>query len=183
MANPIEEFKGNLARVLQECKRELGGIRANRPSTALIEDIKVHHYGQLTPLKHMGSISIAPPRELSVQFWDATAVAPAAKAIESSSLGLTANIDGNRIRIFLPELSTERRDELVKHVKKITEQFRIQVRHHRDAANKQVEVMLGASEIGEDQKFRMREDIQKQTEAINKEIESNLNAKIAEIEE
>ena len=183
MANPVEDFKKGIAFVVSECKRELGGVRANRPSPSLIEDIKVNYYGETMPLKHVGSITVSPPRELSVQLWDAGAVQLVAKAIEASSLGLTANIEGNVIRIFLPSLSAERRDELVKHVKKIAEQYRIQIRHHRETANKGIEMQLGANEIGEDQKFRLRDEVQKITENANKDVESAVSAKVREIEE
>lgn len=183
MANPVEDFKKSISFTVSECKRELGGVRASRPSPSLIEDIKVNYYGEMMPLKHVGSITVSPPRELSVQLWDAGAVQPVAKAIEASSLGLTANIEGNVIRIFLPSLSSERRDELVKHVKKIAEQYRIQIRHHREAANKSIEVQLGANEISEDQKFRLRDEVQKITENANKDVESAVSAKVKEIEE
>ncbi len=181
--NPLEEFKAGIAGAIQELKKEVGGVRANRPSSALLEDIKVNYYGQLTPMKHVGTVSVAPPRELIIQLWDTNAVQPAAKAIESAALGLTPNTEGNTIRIFLPELSSERRDELKKYVKKIAEQFRIQVRQLRDAANKQIELQFGEGEIGEDQKFKLREDVQKHTEATNKDIEKIVDAKIVEIDE
>lgn len=183
MANPVDDFKKGIAFVIAECKREIGGVRANRPSPSLVEDIKVSYYGETMPLKHVGSITVSPPRELTIQLWDAGAVPAVSKAIETSSLGLTANVDGTTIRIFLPELSVERRDELAKHVKKIAEQYRIQVRHHRDAANKSIEVQLGAHEISEDQKFRLRDEVQKITDNANKEIEGTVSAKVREIEE
>ncbi len=181
--NPIEEFKAGIANALQELKKEIGGVRANRPSAALLEGVKVNYYDQMTPISHLGTISVAPPREISIQFWDSNAGPAIAKAIEASSLGLSPNLEGNTIRIFLPELSAERREELMKYVKKVAEQFRIQIRQLRDAANKQVEAGSEEGEFGEDQKFRMREDIQKQTEAANKDIEKMVDAKIAEIEE
>jgi ribosome recycling factor len=179
----VEEFKKAAAAVIQEFKKEISGVRAGRPSTALLEEIKVNYYGTPTPLKHMGNVSVMPPRELIVQLWDKEAVQPAAKAIESASLGFTANVEGNTIRIFLPELSEERREELARHVKKISEQFRIQLRHHRDDANKGAEAASDEGEIGEDQKFKIKEEIQKHTEAANKDIEAALVAKIKEIEE
>ncbi|MEK7089518.1 MAG: ribosome recycling factor [Patescibacteria group bacterium] len=181
--NPLEEFKTGIAGAIQELKKEVGGVRANRPSAVILEDIKVNYYGEQTPMKHLGSISVQPPRELIIQIWDASAVAPAAKAIESASLGLTPNTEGNTIRIFLPELSSERREELKKYVKKIAEQFRIQVRQLRDVANKQIESQFDEGELGEDQKFKLKEDVQKHTETTNKEIEKMVDAKMVEIDE
>lgn len=181
--NPLDEFKTGIAGALQELKKEVGGVRANRPSATLLEDIRVNYYGEQTPMKHLGSVSVQPPRELIIQIWDAGAVAAAAKAIESTALGLTPNIEGNTIRIFLPELSSERREELKKYVKKIAEQFRIQVRQLREAANKAIESQFDEGELGEDQKFKLKEDVQKHTEATNKEIEKLIDAKMVEIDE
>lgn len=179
----FEEFKTAAQKVIDEFKKEASGVRANRPSAALIEEIKVMYYGTPTPLKHVGTISVLPPRELQVQFWDKEAVAPSAKAIETSALGLTPNVEGNTIRIFLPELSAERRDELAKYVKKISEEYRITIRHHRDDANKKVQIEEEEGNIGEDMKFRLKEEIQKKTEEVNKQIEEIVQAKIKEIEE
>ena len=104
------------------------------------------------------------------------------KAIETSNLGLSAQADGNLIRIHLPELSSERREELVKHVKRLTEQYRIQLRHFRDEANKKIQKSFDGREINEDQKFKLKESVQEETDKINKEIDNLLNKKIAEIE-
>ncbi|TSC52222.1 MAG: ribosome recycling factor [Parcubacteria group bacterium LiPW_41] len=183
MHQSLIEFKETAKKIVEDFKKEISGVRANRPSAALIEEIKVIYYGNPTPLKHVGTISVLPPRELQVQFWDKEAVAPSAKAIESSALGLTPNIEGNTIRIFLPELSSERRDELAKYAKKISEEYRISLRHSRDEANKGAQAAFDEKEIGEDMKFKLKEEIQKQTEETNKLIEEVLDKKIAEIHE
>lgn len=183
MHQSLIEFKEATKKIIEDFKKEISGVRANRPSAALIEEIKVIYYGNPTPLKHVGIISVLPPRELQVQFWDKEAIAPSAKAIESSSLGLTPNIEGNTIRIFLPELSSERRDELAKYAKKISEEYRISLRLARDGANKDAQTSFDDKEIGEDMKFKLKEEIQKQTEETNKLIEEVLSRKIAEIQE
>jgi len=183
MHQSLIEFKEAAKKIVEDFKKEISGVRANRPSAALIEEIKVVYYGNPTPLKHVGTISVLPPRELKVQFWDKEAVAPSAKAIETSALGLTPNIEGNTIRIFLPELSSERRDELAKFAKKISEEYRISLRHSRDEANKSAQAAFDEKEIGEDMKFKLKEEIQKQTEETNKLIEEVLDKKIAEIHE
>jgi len=179
----IEEFKTQAEEVVQTFKKEIAGIRTNRPSPGLIEDIKVSYYGQFVPIKHVGSVGVTPPRELHVQVWDSSAVGLVSKAIESSQLGLSPQVEGNTVRVFLPELSKERRDEFIKHVKKISEQYRIEIRHARDEANKDVEKRLDEKEITEDEKFKEREDIQKITEKVNGEIEGLLDEKIKEIQE
>lgn len=180
MQHPIiEEFSKHLDFVLCDLKQELSGVRANRPTTALLENIPIVYYGQTMPMKRVASISVVPPREIVVQVWDKEAITPIVKAIEASSLGLTPQIDGVLIRVRLPELSQERREELVRHVKKVTEQFRIQVRHFRDEANKKVQKFFE----DEDQRFRSKEEVQKKTDAMNRDIEAALEAKIKEIQE
>ncbi|MDO8556937.1 MAG: ribosome recycling factor [Candidatus Jorgensenbacteria bacterium] len=175
----LEEFTKHLDTILRDLKQELSGVRANRPTTALLENIPVTYYGQTTPMKRVASINIVPPREIVVQAWDKEAIASIMKAIESSSLGLTPQADGMSIRVRLPELSTERREELIKHVKKTTEQFKIQVRHFRDETNKKIQKAFD----DEDQRFRAKEEVQKKTDVVNKEIETALEAKIKEIQE
>lgn len=179
----IDEFKKNAKSVLDECKKELGGIRTNRPNTSLVEEIKVSYYDQMTPIKHLGSVGVTPPREIHIQVWDKGAVQAVSKAIETSSLGLSPKIDGMVVRVYLPELSEERRVELVKYAKKISEESRINVRRIRDDANKQIQKSFDDSEIGEDERFSLREEIQKNTDKTNEEIDSMLDGKIKEIQE
>jgi len=177
------EFKTQMKKIVESLKKELSGVRTNRPSAALLEDIKVSYYDQTMPLKQLGSVGVKPPREIHVQVWDKDAVPAVVKAIESSSLNLSPQADENVVRIFLPELSEERREELVRHIKKSSEQYRIQVRNTRDDANKEVEKSFNDNEIGEDEKFRLKESIQNIVEDTNKEIEDLLDAKVSEIME
>jgi ribosome recycling factor len=179
----VEDFKKETASVLSDLKRELSGIRTNRPSSSLLEDLKVDYYGQILPLKQIGNIGITPPREIHVQVWDKEAVTSVIKAIESSSLGLTPNADGNVVRVFLPELSEERRAEFVKHVKHIAEEHRIKLRHFRDDANKKIQKGLDDGDVNEDQKFKLKEEVQKETDRVNGEIEKMVEAKTKEINE
>ncbi|KKU15713.1 ribosome recycling factor [Candidatus Jorgensenbacteria bacterium RIFCSPLOWO2_02_FULL_45_12] len=169
--------------VINTFHEELSGVRTNRPNAGMVDGIKVSYYDQMTPLKHLGSVSVVPPRELHVQVWDASAIPLVIKAIEASSLGLSVTADGNVIRLFLPELSGERREELVKHVKKIAEQYKIQIRHWRDEFNKEVQKNFDAGDIAEDARFRSREEIQKIIDAGNGKIEALLESKIAEVKE
>lgn len=174
-------FKEQMKKVVGALKKELSGVRTNRPNTALIEDLSVTCYDQTMPIKQLGSVGVTPPREIHVQVWDKEAVNAVVKAIESSSLNLTPQVDENIVRVYLPELSEERREELVKHVKKATEQYRIQIRHGRDDVNKEIQKNFDANEIGEDDKFRLKEGVQKIVTETNDDIEKVLNAKIEEI--
>lgn len=179
----FDRLEKQIKLIEESFKKEMSAVRTNRPTTGIVEDIKVSYYDQMTPLKHLGSVGIVPPREIHIQVWDKAAVTAVAKAIDSASLGFSASVEGTVIRVFLPELSEERREELVKHIKKILEQYRIQIRHARDEANKETERMLDANEIGEDDRFRGRERIQKIIDAANETIEGICETKVKEIRE
>lgn len=179
----VKELEQKLLSVLDFFKSQLAGVRAGRPSAKLIEDIPADYFGAKTPIKQLGSISVVLPATIQISVWDNQAVNAIAKAIESSDLRVAANIDGNVIRINLPALSRERREELVKVVKKEAESARIKIRHLRDEFNKKISHREEKKEIGEDEKFKLKNDIQKATDKANEEIEKNLENKIKEIEE
>lgn len=177
----IEEFKTKTKNVLEAFKKELQGVRTNRPNPAILEGLKVNYYGQLVPLKQVGSTSVELPRNIVIQVWDKEAAHGILKAIEASDLGVSASADGMIIRVGLPELSAERREELGRHAGKVAENYRIQVRHSRDEANKKVQSAEAAGELNEDDRFKLKEKIQEETKETNKEIEKLLEAKLEEI--
>lgn len=178
----LEEFKQKIQAVERSLKQELAGLRSNRPTSALVENLKVSYLEQNILVKQLGSISIVPPREINIQVWDQGLVSAVIKAVEASGMGLSVSADGNRIRIFLPELSGERRQELSKKAKQITEDHRIRIRHLRDEYNKKIQQSFDRHEISEDQKFKLKEEIQKAVDKINNEMEESLKIKIKEIE-
>lgn len=168
----VEQFKQKTAAIIKSLQKTLKGIRTNRPSTSLVEDIKIEYHGESTPLKHVSSVSVSPPREIVIRVWEDDMVKKVTKAIEESDLELSPNVDDEGVvRIFLPELSNERREELTNYVKKKVEKYRIQVRKIREEFNKKVEKMFDEDEIGEDAKFRLKEEIQKETDKTNEKIE------------
>lgn len=177
----IKDLDQKLKPLLDSLRQELSGIRTNRPTTKLVEDIKVDYLGQPMMVKQLGSISIVPPREIDVAVWDREAVSAVAKAIENSGRGMTPNIDGNLIRLNLPQLTDERRQELIKLIKSTVEQTKIKIRALRDDANKKAEADFKAKTISEDQKFKLRDQIQKAVDKVNQAIESLLLGKIKEI--
>ncbi len=177
----VEQFKEKVKKALASFEQEVRGVRVGRPSAALVENLDVEYYGQRTPLKHISSIGIVPPREIHIQVWDEDAISAVSAAIKSSDLGLSPNTEGNVIKLYLPELSKERCEELVRYIKKIAEEYRIQVRHLRDEANKEVDRFFEQKEISEDDKFRLKDGVQKETEQANGMIESVLERKEKEI--
>src|SRR3989344_8390243 len=177
----VKGLETSARQAIENLRGELSGVRTNRPSPKLVEDVKVNYMEQQMLLKQLGSISIVPPREIDVSVWDKEAVAAVVKAIETSGLGLTANSQGNLIRINLPMLTDERRLELTKFVKNLTEQTKIRVRNLREDANKKIEGAFKAKVISEDQKFKGKEQVQKVVDKTNADIEMHLAAKIKEI--
>ncbi|MEE8131798.1 MAG: ribosome recycling factor [Candidatus Paceibacterota bacterium] len=179
----IKDLETKIDGAIQYFKEQLAGIRGGRPTPKLVEDIPVDYLEQKLTVKQLGSISIVPPREIQISVWDKQGVANVVKAIESSSLSITANIEGNLIRINLPPLSQERRLELVKIVKKEAEETKIKIRSFRDETNKKISHQLEQGEINEDDKFRLKEEAQKLVDKSNEEVERVLENKIKEIEE
>lgn len=178
----IEDFKKRLQGIEEALKKELASLRSNRPTPALVEDIKVSYYDQLLPIKQLGSISVVPPREIDIHVWDKEAVNGIVKAIEAVGYGFSARNEGNLIRIHLPELSGERRKELIKKAKQIVEDHRIRIRHLRDEHNKNIQKNFDDHKISEDQKFKLKETVQKEVDKMNGDIEKILENKIKEIE-
>lgn len=183
METLVKDLEKNAKTVVDALKIDLAGVRANRPSPKLVENIKVDYMDQQLTVKQLGSISILPPREIDISAWDKDAVPAISKAIETSGLGLTANTDGNIIRINLPTLTDERRQELTKLVKSTTEQIKIRIRGLRDDSNKKIEAAFKEKAIGEDQKFKIKKQVQDVVDKTNGEIETALAAKIKEINE
>ncbi|TRZ64475.1 MAG: ribosome recycling factor [Spirochaetia bacterium] len=164
-------------------KNQLSSIRGGRPNAKLVEDISVEYFGQRLPIKQLGSINIVPPREIQISVWDKNAASAVLKAIEASNLNIGANLDGNVIRVNLPPLSGERRQELTKLVKREAEEAKIRVRGLRDEENKEINRQFEGKEIGEDEKFKLKEKVQESVDRVNGEVEKILEGKIKEIEE
>jgi ribosome recycling factor len=135
----------------------------------------------MTPIKALGSISVVPPREIQISLWDKEIVNAVAKAIETSSLKVTANTDGNLIRINLPSLTDERKKEFEKVIRKMTEETRIKVRSARDEVNKEIKSLEADKKLSEDAAFKKKEEVQKLVDKINQELEQLLEHKLKEI--
>ncbi|MBI3046562.1 MAG: ribosome recycling factor [Candidatus Harrisonbacteria bacterium] len=177
----LKNLEQKLKFLLESLKTEFQTIRSGRPSPRMVEDIKVEVYGQLMPVKALGSISVIPPREIQISLWDKEAVNAVAKAIENSSLNVAANTDGNLIRINLPQLTDERKKEMEKVVKKMAEETRIKVRTAREDANKEIKNLETGKKLSEDAAFKQKEAVQKLVDKINEEIEKLLENKLKEI--
>jgi ribosome recycling factor len=179
----LKTFEQNLKLVVDKLRESLRLVQSNRPSVELVGDIKVNYYNQWFMVKQLGTLAVLPPRGVQVTVWDKGAVGPVTKAIEDAKAGLSVSSEGLVIRATLSALSSERREELIKIVKKEAEEVRIRVRASRDEAMKKLKVAETGKEISEDAAFKTKEKLQKSVDDANKGIEAALSAKIAELQE
>lgn len=162
-------------------KTDLAGLRTGRASAGLLEPIMVDAYGQMMPISQVGTISVPEPRMLSVQVWDKGQVAMVEKAIRESSLGLNPMTEGQLIRIPLPELNEERREELVKVAGNYAEQARIAVRNVRRDGMDQIKKAEKDSDISQDDAKLYSDEVQELTDKFIKLIDDTLATKEGEI--
>lgn len=164
-------------------RKDLAKIRTGRASTALLEHIVVDYYGATTPLNQLATLSAPEPRLLVVQPYDRNAMRNIEKAILKSDLGLTPNNDGKIIRVPIPQLTEERRKELVKHVKKIGEEFRVSLRNHRRVAVEHLKEAEKKKEITADDSKHGHDRVQKITDDFIGRIDKIIKTKEEEIME
>lgn len=164
-------------------RKELTKLRTGRASTALLEHVTVEYYGANTPLNQLATLSAPEPRLLVIQPFDRSAMGEIEKAILKSDLGLTPNNDGKIIRIPIPALTEERRKELVKHVKKIAEEFRVSLRNHRRVAIEHLKEAEKKKEITADDSKHGHERVQKITDDFIGRIDKIVKAKEEEVME
>jgi ribosome recycling factor len=161
--------------------RELGSIRTGRASVSLLDRIYVESYGQRMPLKQVATISVPDARTVVVQPWDKSIIKDVERAIYQSGLGLTPTNDGNIIRINIPALTEERRQELVKLVRKLAEEGKVAVRRVRGDANKNIKAAQKEGEISEDDAQRLMDKVQELTDNYIARVDALLEAKEEEI--
>jgi len=164
-------------------RKELSKLRTGRASTALLEHIVVEYYGATTPLNQLATLSAPEPRLLIIQPFDRSAMGEIERAILKSDLGLTPNNDGKIIRIPIPQLTEERRRDLVKHVKRIAEEYRVSVRQHRRDAIERLKESEKKKEITADDSKHGQERVQKVTDDYIGRIEKIVKAKEEEVME
>ena len=164
-------------------RKELSKLRTGRASTALLEHVVVEYYGATTPLNQLATLNAPEPRLLVIQPFDRSAMGEIEKAILKADLGLTPNNDGKIIRIPIPHLTEERRKELVKHVKKIGEEFRVSVRNHRRDALERLKESEKKKEITADDFKHGQERVQKITDDFIGRIDKVVKAKEEEVME
>ncbi len=177
----INELKHRMQGAQDSLEKEYTGLRTGRASTNMLEVVTVEAYGARMPLNQVGTVSVPEPRLLTVQVWDAGMTKAVEKAIRESGLGLNPQGEGTLIRVPVPELSTERRQELQKVAGKYAEQARVAIRNIRRDGMDAVKKMEKEKEISEDDQKRLSDDIQKVTDDAIKKVDQTLAAKEADV--
>ena len=166
---------------VESLKHDLGGLRTGRANTALLDPITVEVYGSNMPLNQVATVSAPEPRLLSVQVWDKSNVTPVEKAIRNAGLGINPIVDGNNIRLPIPDMTEERRKELAKLAHSYAEKAKIAARNVRRDGNDDLKTDEKKKEISEDDRKRAEGEVQKLTDATIAEIDAALAAKEKEI--
>ncbi len=176
-----QDMENHMNKTIEAFRKDIASIRTGRASTALLDGIMVDYYGTPTPLKQIASLSIPEPRQIVIQVWDKTAIQEIEKAINKSDIGINPVVDGQNIRLNLPPLTEERRKDLVKHVKKMSEDCKVAIRNVRREANDKIKHAEKGHEISEDDSKRDQEKIQKITDNFILKIDQLLQIKEKEI--
>ncbi len=178
-----KDVDGKMKKSIEHLKKDLNSIRTGRASVSLLEGINVDYYGEPTPLNQMATISVPESRLLTIQPWDPTLLEKVEKAILQSDLGLTPSNDGKIIRVSVPMLTEERREQLVKLVKKIAEESKVAVRNIRREGNESLKAMEKSKDISQDDYHKAMDRVQKITDGFVTDVDEIINGKEQEIME
>jgi ribosome recycling factor len=178
----VDQHKEEFQKAIEHLKHDISNLRTGRATPALVEDIPVEAYGTKQPLKAVASISISDPKTIAVQPWDKSVLAAVESAIRQSPIGVNPVNDGKMIRVPLPDLTQERRIELIKVLHQKLEASRIAVRALREDVKGRIDAAESAKEIGEDEKFRQHEALEKLMKDLNETIKTIGEEKEKEIQ-
>ena len=168
-------------KAIEVFSKELSSLRTGRANAAMLDLVKVDVYGQQMPINQVGSITTPEPRMINIQVWDTNNVPLVDAAIKKSDLGLNPQIDGQLIRLPVPELNEERRTELKKLIKSIGEKCKVSIRNIRREANEELKKLLKAKEIGEDEEKSSEKNVQTITDNHIKVVDEKVSLKEKEI--
>lgn len=181
MDERVKVYEEKMTKSLESLEREYASIRAGRANPHLLDKITVDYYGSPTPIQQVGNISVPEARMILIQPWESKLIKAIEKAILASDLGITPSNDGRAIRLIFPELTEERRKELVKDVKKKGEGAKVAVRNIRRDANDAFKKMSKAKEISEDEYSDIETQIQKMTDKYIAKVDKAVEAKSKEL--
>lgn len=181
MDERLQVYESKMTKSFDALGRDLAAIRAGRANPHVLDKITVDYYGTQSNLQSVANISVSEARTLVIQPWEASLIKEIEKAIMTSDLGLTPNNDGKAIRLTFPELTEERRKELVKDVRKKGENAKVAIRNIRRDANDAIKKEQKANEISEDEEKTLQDDIQKLTDTYIKKVDGMVEDKSKEI--
>ena len=176
-----KSYNLKMDKTIEVFSKELTSLRTGRANAAMLDLVKVDVYGQLMPISQVGSITTPDPRMINIQIWDANNVSLVDAAIKKSDLGLNPQIDGQLVRLPVPELNEERRTELKKLIKSVGEKCKVSIRNIRREANEELKKLLKNKEIGEDDEKSSEKNIQTITDNHIKSVEEKVLSKEKEI--
>jgi ribosome recycling factor len=177
----LEDAGGRMAKSVESSRGELATVRTGRASPHLLDRIVVDYYGAQTPLKQLANVATSDARLLTVTPFDKSSIGAIEKAIQESDIGLTPSNDGNVVRLQIPELTEERRREMVKVVHGVAEEGRVAIRNIRRDTMHELKSLRTSGDVGEDDEKRGEDDLQKQTDDAIAEIDALLKGKEEEI--
>ena len=177
----LADSESKMKKTLDVLHQQYAGIRSGRANAGMVENIKVDYYGTPTPLKQLANIAIPEPKTLMIHPWDMNALKAIEKAIIDSDLGITPIMDGKVVRLNVPTLTRERREELVKIASKLAEDGRVSLRSLRREANENVKKIEKEKKISEDDSFKFQTDVQKLTDRFIQSIDQVLGQKEKEL--
>ena len=181
MDERIQIYDRKMTKTYDNLMAEFGAVRAGRANPHVLDRIMVDYYGTPTPIQQVGNVTVPEARMIQIQPWDASLVKAIEKAIMVSDLGINPNNDGKVIRLVFPELTEERRKELVKDVKKKGEAAKVAVRNIRRDANDVFKKLKKSADVSEDEIAELEEEVQKLTDKYVKEIDKAVEEKSGEI--
>jgi len=181
MNERVKPFEDKMTKTLDVLKEEYASVRAGRANPHLLDKLRVDYYGTPSPIQSVANISVPEARVIQIQPWEAKMIKEIEKAILASDIGITPGNDGKIIRLVFPELTEDRRKELVKDIKKKAEAAKVAVRNIRRDANDAIKKAAKASEISEDEQKQIEDEIQKLTDKFVAEIDKATDAKTNEI--
>jgi ribosome recycling factor len=176
-----DTYQSRLNEVIAWLQKEFVGIRTGQATPALLDSVKVETYGTYLPISQLGSVGIEDARTLRIVPWDTTQVSAIERSIREADLGVSVASDSSGLRVSFPDLTAERRQQLVKIAKGKLEEARVAVRAVRDDVMKKIDAALKAGEIGEDEKFTKRDAVQKSVDTTNRMLEAVFEKKELEI--
>jgi len=176
-----KSYNIKMGKAIEVFTKELSSLRTGRANAAMLDLVKVDVYGQQMPINQVGSITTPEPRMINIQVWDTNNVPLVDAAIKKSDLGLNPQIDGQLVRLPVPELNEERRTELKKLIKSIGEKCKVSIRNIRREANEELKKLLKAKEIGEDEEKSFEKNVQTITDNHIKVVDEKVSLKEKEI--